>query len=315
MKLGLPAVTAFAILVLFIVAAGCTGTGPENRSPATTQETTVSVERPVPPETSGALKDYVDNAASWAEEHGRTAAIAAFQDPSGRFVTGDVYIYALDYSGNALALPFQPDLVGTNFTPLKDASGKPYTAIEITLAKNGGGYVLYHYPDPARNLPSALKISYVRPVDSTYWIGAGIYTREDRLVDPELRQFVSDARSYALAHGREIALEAFNNLSGPFIEGDLYIFAYDYHGTVLAWPYRPDQVGVNRYEAIDPVGSYNVRDILNAARNSSGMADYYSTNPFSNTTDLKVSYVEDVDGTWLVGSGRYITPGPRVLKA
>ncbi len=262
------------------------------------------------PETTEELKDYVDEAASFALSHGRDAAIAAFQDVNGPFVSGDTYVYALDYSGVALALPFQPGLVGTNFLPLRDATGKPYTDIEIRLARAGGGFILYHYPKPSENGTSRLKISYVRPVDDTYWIGAGIYTDEDALIDPELREFVDNAREFALSHARDDALAALNDPAGPFINGDLYVFAYDYNGTVLAWPYRPDQVGKNRYNETDMMGSYHVREMIAKARQGGGMVDYYSTNPFTNRTALKVSIVMDVDGSWFIGAGRYIEPGP-----
>ncbi len=306
------------VLGILLAIAGCASVAPPS-SPASPVPTTIpATNAPAPgpqyPATSLELKEYVDSAAVWAQENGREKALAAFQNATGPFVTGDVYIYALDYSGTALALPFQPGMVGTNFTPLLDAAGKPYTRIEIALAKSGGGYILYYYPNPAGTQPSELKISYVRPVDDTYWIGAGVYTREDRLADPQLRRFVEDAKSFAQVNGKEKALAAFNNVNGPFISGDLYIFAYDYHGTVLAWPYRPDQVGVNRFNETDPMGTHHVQAFLTTAKNGGGMVGYYSVNPFTNTTDLKVSYVVDVDGTWMLGAGRYIEPGPLLLR-
>jgi signal transduction histidine kinase len=266
------------------------------------------------PSTSLGIKEYVDHAADYAQKNGKPAALDAFNNRSGPFVNGDLYIYALDYAGNALALPFQPGLVGTNFLEKNDSAGKPYTAIEIQLARDGGGYILYHYPDPAANLTPGLKISYVRPVDDTYWIGAGIYTSEDRLVDQPLRQFVADAKDYVRANGRERALAEFNNLNGSFISGELYIFAYDYNGTVIAWPYRPDQIGVNRLGATDPVGTHHVQAFLDKAQNGGGMVDYYSVNPQTNATQLKISYVTDVNGTWMLGAGRYMEPGTMVLK-
>jgi polar amino acid transport system substrate-binding protein len=317
MKQELSILSLVLVIVVLMIAAGCTGTAP---GPATT--TAVPTPTPVvtgtiglaPPSTTLELKDFVDYAAGWAQENSKTAVLAAFQNASGPFVVGDTYVFALDYNGTALALPFQPDQVGTNFSPMKDASGKPYTEIEIKLAEMGGGYVLYQYPYPAGNQTSVLKISYVRPVDDTYWIGAGIYTSENILIDPQLRQFIADAKSYALANGRDEALAAFNNLSGPFIDGDLYIFAYDYNGTVLAWPYRPDQIGVNRFNDTDPMGTYHIQEMIAAARNGGGMVDYYSQNPFTNATDLKVSYVTDVDGTYFLGAGRYIVPDKTNLR-
>jgi signal transduction histidine kinase len=265
------------------------------------------------PSTSLALREYVDNAAAFAQKNGKEAALAAFNNRTGPFVTGDIYVYALDYNGSSLALPFQPELLNTSFLGKQDTTGKPYTDVEIQLVKSGGGYLVYHYPSPSANLTPRLKISYVRPVDDTYWIGAGIYTSEDRLIDTPLRQFVADAKAYALANGRERALAEFNRLNGSFISGELYIFAYDYNGTVLAWPYRPDQIGINRLDATDPAGTHHVKEFLDNARNGGGMVDYYSVNPKTNLTQLKISYVTDVDGTWMIGSGRYMEPGAIVL--
>ena len=306
------------IIVVLLLAAGCTDSEPASapETPAPPGPTgTITPPAIGYPATSQDIKDYVDNAAVWAIEHGREDALAAFGNATGPFVTGDVYVYALDYEGIALALPFQPGMVGTDFTPLLDASGKPYTAVEIQLAESGGGYILYHYPYPADDQPSMQKLSYVRAVDDTYWIGAGLYTSEDRLIDPELRQFLADATAYAETHGKEKALAAFNDPDGPFIDGELYIFAYDYNGTVLSWPYRPDQLGVNRYHATDPMGIFHIQSFITTAERGGGVVDYYTTNPFTNATDLKVSWVTDVDGTWLLGAGRYIVPGPLVLHA
>jgi polar amino acid transport system substrate-binding protein len=268
-----------------------------------------------PPETSLALKEYVDNAALFAEQQGKKAALAAFNNRTGPFVNGDVYIYALDYTGNALALPFQPEQVGTGFLGRVDATGKPYTDIEIQLVNGGGGYLLYRYPRPVDNTPAKLKISYVRPVDDTYWIGAGIYTSEERLVDPALRDFVEEAKSYAAENGQEKAVAEFNDINGSFIRDDLYVFASDYNGTVLAWPYRPDQIGVNRRDATDTTGTHHIEAMIGAAKNGSGMVDYYSVNPKNNKTDLKISYLTDVDGTWFLGAGRYLEPGPVIISA
>ena len=269
---------------------------------------------PDAPSTSQKLKDFVDNAAVYAKKNGKAAALTAFSNRSGPFVAGDVYIYALDYSGHALALLYQPQLVGTSFYNLQDNSGRYYTRTEITLAKNGGGYLLYQYPDPSDNFTVKYKVSYVRPVDDTYWIGAGIYTREDLLADQELRQFVADAKTYAKTHGREKALAEFNNPNGSFIKNGLYIFADDYNGTVLAWPYRPDEVGINRFNATDAMGTYHIRALLEGARSGNGMVEYYSVNPATNAPQLKISYVTDVDGTWMLGAGRYMEPGTASLR-
>jgi hypothetical protein len=124
------------LIVSLLLACGCAQVAPAPAAPP------VSPAGPAPA-TSLAIKEYVDNAALFAQQQGRTPALAAFNNRTGPFVNGDVYIYALDYDGNALALPFQPGEVGTNFINRTDATGKPYTAIEIQLVRGGGGYLLY----------------------------------------------------------------------------------------------------------------------------------------------------------------------------
>ncbi len=296
--------------VLFI--AGCTQPAPQTNLPEA--PSTLSGHAPViAPSTALDIRDYVDNAASYARNTSKSTALSAFNNRTGPFVTGDVYVYALDYNGTALALPFQPELVGTGFLGKKDATGKAYADIEVQLVRSGGGYLLYRYPRPDGNTTDRLKISYVRPVDDTYWVGAGVYTSEERLIDRGLREFLGEARQYALANGREKAASEFNDLNGSFIRDDLYVFAYDYNGTVLSWPYRPDQVGLNRLNATDPYGSHHIAGMLAAARNGTGMVDYYSVSPETNRTELKISLVTDVDGTWFIGSGRYIEPDMRIL--
>jgi len=263
---------------------------------------------PDAPSTSQEIKDFVDNATAYAQKNGKASALSAFSNKSGPFVVGDVYIYALDYAGRDLALPYQPQLVGTSFYDLQDNAGRYYTRTEIALAQNGGGYLLYQYPDPSDNFTVKYKASYVRPVDDSYWIGAGVYTSEDRLVDQELRQFVADAKVYATTNGKEKALAEFNDPNGSFIRDDLYIFADDYNGTVLAWPYQPDEIGKNRLNATDAVGNHHFQALLNGARNGTAMVEYYTVNPATNTTGLKISYVTDVDRTWMLGAGRYMEP-------
>lgn len=304
-----------SVLVFLFLAGGCTEIqqtpSPDSLIPAETSPVPNEADTyPVltAPRTSGEIQEYVNTAASWAQEHGKEVAIATFNDPNGPFVQGDVYIYALDYNGTALALPFQPEMVGKDFIPLLDASGKPYTKVEIALAEQGGGYILYHYPYPAGDQPSTQKISYVRPVDDTYWIGGGMYTDEDHIISPGIRQFVKQARTFAIENGKEKAVQEFNDINGSFTAGYRYIFAYDYDGTLLAWPYRQDLIGTNRFNATDSVGTSHVQAFLARAKTGGGIVDYYSVNPLTNSTDLKISYVTDVDGTWMLGSGWYIKP-------
>ena len=177
--------------------------------------------------------------------------------------------------------------------------------------RNGGGFLSYLYVNPAHNFTIEPKVSYVRSVDDTYWIGAGIYPGPESIVDNKTRRFVEEAKAYALSRGKAAEIPEFNNRSGSFIRDDLYVFAYDYNGTTLAYPYRPDLIGVDRMYATDIAGKQHIREMVTSAKNGSGTVYYFTRNPLrNNTTELKGSYLMDVDGTWFLGSGMYTAPGP-----
>jgi len=71
---------------------------------------------------------------------------------------------------------------------------------------------------------------------------------------------------------------------------------------------------VNRRNDMNPIGTHHIQAMTAAARNHSGMVDYYSVSPRTNRTDLKISYVTDLDSTWFIGAGRYIEPGDVILN-
>ncbi|WP_440947157.1 cache domain-containing protein [Methanosarcina sp. T3] len=52
-----------------------------------------------------------------------------------------------------------------------------YTKVEIFLARQGGGFLFYHYY-PARNMTLEPKMSYVQKADDTWWLGAETYIED-----------------------------------------------------------------------------------------------------------------------------------------
>jgi hypothetical protein len=132
----------------------------------------------------------------------------------------------------------------------------------------------------------------------------GNYSPSDR---ERLVTFVRSAVDFAKINGREKALAEFNNQTGLFVRDDLYIFAYDYNGTVIALPFQKELLGTNRMENMDPYGVHYVRDIGEMARHGGGYVEYRYPDPSRNfSIERKVSYYLDVDGTWYVGSGYYL---------
>jgi len=125
------------------------------------------------------LVAYVDEALQLAHENGKEKALDAFNDPKGNFTRDGRYIFAYDYDGRTLALPYQPELIGANRIDAKDPSGVDFVSQAIDAAKTGSGYNYYVYPDASRNMTPALKLSYVVNVDDTWFLGSGIYTKSE----------------------------------------------------------------------------------------------------------------------------------------
>jgi polar amino acid transport system substrate-binding protein len=152
-------------------------------------------------------------------------------------------------------------------------------------------------------------------VDETWFLGAGIYgsrTSAENLSEKkpasreELKNFVQEATSYALVVGKERALAEFMDPEGPWVRGDVYIFAHDFNGTALVLPYLPSEVGTLRLDIQDERGVYINREMRSIALNDgSGFYEYRWPNPITNQTEPKVSYVMKVDETWWLGAGIY----------
>jgi polar amino acid transport system substrate-binding protein len=124
------------------------------------------------------LINFVEAAVKYAKDNGKDKALKAFNDKNGTFFKEGLYVFAYDFAGNSLALPIQPDLIGKNRIDITDPNGVESTRDMIALAKSGGGFTYYIYPDPARNMAPGFKLSYVTKVDDTWWLGAGIYSSD-----------------------------------------------------------------------------------------------------------------------------------------
>ncbi|WP_242492585.1 cache domain-containing protein [Methanolobus psychrotolerans] len=164
------------LILVVILATGCTDkdvTSPQNQSEAT--PTSVSSSTISPEE----LVIFVESAYEYAQIHGQEAALKEFNNQTGQFVDGELYIFAYDLEGNTLALPFQPKLIGTARWNNTDANGVAYVQNFISTAQSGGGFTQYLYIDPADNFTVKQKTSYVMMVDQDWLIGAGFYNSQE----------------------------------------------------------------------------------------------------------------------------------------
>lgn len=124
-----------------------------------------------------ALQAKVRQAARHLARNG-PEALKEFNDPQSKWSQGN-YIFAYNFDGVCLALPFQPQAVGTNRLNLKDQQGRARIAGMIAVAKGrkGHGWVEYSYPQPD-NLdgPEVDKVTYVvRVPGKKAFVAAGFF--------------------------------------------------------------------------------------------------------------------------------------------
>ena len=260
------------------------------------------------------LLAFVDEARDYALKNGKNKSLQVFNDAKGEFVREGLYVFAYDFLGNALCLPFQPKLVGTNRLNGLDSNGIAFTKDNLELASTGSGQTYYLYPNPNENMREELKLSYTTKVDDSWWLAAGIFSSSSSAQNlsamkpasrEELKTFVEEAYSHALVTGKDKALSEFMDLNSSWVRGDVYIFAQDFNGTALCLPYLPKEVGTNRMDIQNDQGVYINREMRALAMNGSGFYEYRWINPISNQSEAKVSYVSKVDDTWWLGAGIY----------
>lgn len=281
----------------------------ENQSEAMpTNNSTVSPEE---------LVAFVEKAFEYAHVHGQEAALSEFNNQTGQFIDGELYIFAYDTNGTTLALPFQPEIIGKDRWNATDANGTAYIQDLIATAQSGGGFVRYLYADPAENFTIKQKLSYVMMVDDEWIIGAGIYNPPGNSsivkagTDPQVREslksFVGEAIEYANTSGKDVAIAEFNDQNRTFVRGNLYIYAFDYNGTTLALPYQPQLIETDLSGLQDPYGVNYTRVESFLAQQGGGFIFYHYYNPSRNMTlEPKMSYVQKVDDAWWLGAGTYI---------
>ena len=271
------------------------------------------------------LVAYVKSAVAYARENGREKALAAFNNPKGGFVRGELVVMALDYNGTGLASPpYAPEVAANrvNLLNYNDPDGVGTVRGMRDLARSGGGF-FYTVAKVTVNGTSVLvpKIDYAEPVDDTWWLFSGV-------VDPayvpaatgnltglrvrdrsriELYDLVSRAVDFAKTNGSTQALAAIDDPKGSFVRGDLFVWAEGTNGTVLADPFWKDGIGKNYLDFADPNGMKTTRVGIDAMRNSTGFSHALFQDTSANGTAWvpKLVYMKAVDDAWWIGGGIY----------
>jgi cytochrome c len=96
--------------------------------------------------TPAEAKALVKKAVAFMKEVGKEKALAEFNNPKGKFIYKDLYVWATAMDGTNLSHPYTPALVGKNMYNLKDADGKLFVQERIEIAKaKGKGSIEYRW--------------------------------------------------------------------------------------------------------------------------------------------------------------------------
>lgn len=120
------------------------------------------------------VQSLVDDAVAFMKKVGPDKAFAAFNDPKGKWIKDDLYVFAFDAKGVYRATGYRPERTGSDAWEMTDAAGlKVVQEIIKKARRNGSGLVDYLWKNPATGKLEN-KTSYVVQVGD-YVVGAGFY--------------------------------------------------------------------------------------------------------------------------------------------
>ena len=97
--------------------------------------------------------------------------------------------------------------------------------------------------------------------------------------------------SVAVTKDKTAAIAEISKSGGRYVKGEVYVFAYDLHGVMVAHPINAKLIGKALLEVPDADGKLFRKDII-AGVNASGAAtvDYKYKNPKTGKVEEKVSF-------------------------
>ena len=112
----------------------------------------------------------------------------------------------------------------------------------------------------------------------------------------DAKALVKQAAAYVKYQGKEKALAEISTPKGMFDKGELYVFAYDLQGVMLAHPKNPALIGQNLINVPDSEGKLFRKEIVEKAKSQgSGWVDYLYLNPETHREEHKTTYCQKVN--------------------
>ena len=113
----------------------------------------------------------------------------------------------------------------------------------------------------------------------------------------EAKALVDKAIAHIQQVGAKQAFRDFNQSTGPWIKGELYLIANDFDGKNLVQGSNPGLVGKNLWHLKSPDGKFVLRESVELARTKgSGWLDYQWHNPLTGRIESKTAYVVRIPG-------------------
>nr|WP_320161455.1 cache domain-containing protein [uncultured Methanoregula sp.] len=120
--------------------------------------------------------DLLVQAADFAQKNGREKTLAEINNPQGRFTSGNLFVWAESFDGTVLADPYWKEAIGKNFMNYTDRYGATPTITGINAIRSGNGFSRAMFADTTvQGSMPVPKLTCMRAIDDTWWIGSGIY--------------------------------------------------------------------------------------------------------------------------------------------
>jgi cytochrome c len=194
---------------------------------------------------------------------------------------GELFVFVFKESGTCLAYGDDYDLIWQNIKDIKGIGGQPLISDMIRMGREGSRMSFLWN--------NGYQTAYVKTVikdGQKYVLGSGFFPENDEYTT---KQLVKTAAAYFDQNGRDSTFALISNPNGPFVKGDIYMFAYDFNGLVEAHGQNAALVGQNLIDLQDSRGKALIKELIEVAKTKGrGWVEYYWRN------DFKRSYVEKV---------------------
>jgi cytochrome c len=124
--------------------------------------------------TAKEAKAMVQKAIAYYKANGQDTAFAEFNNPRGKFVDGDLYIWVGTLNAKVIAHGANKALIGKDLYNLKDPDGKQFMKEIVDVAKaKGSGWVDYKWSNPVSKKIEHKSV-YLQKVDDKVFV-CGFY--------------------------------------------------------------------------------------------------------------------------------------------